>query len=131
MFGATRTCLSSSVGDCMLFAIGIGGVVFVSGDIERAGEQGCRGSSVEGKGSEDVTEGDVGDASVLVLGTGEEVEETVAIVAPRLLLSPTVFLEGLVLVSLTPTRRPAPLRPRSLLPVLSALPFTRCTPLRP
>jgi hypothetical protein len=78
-----------------------------------------------------VTEGDVGDTSVFVLGTGEEVGETSAIVALKLLPSPAAFLEGLVLVSLTPTRRSAPLRPRSLLPELSALPFTRRTPFCP
>jgi len=78
-----------------------------------------------------VTEGDVGDTSVFVLATGEEVGETSAIVASMHLPSPAAFLEGLVLVSLTPIRRSAPLRPRSLLPVLSALPFTRRTPLHP
>lgn len=78
-----------------------------------------------------MTEGDVGDTSVLVPGTGEEVGEASAIVASTLLPSPAVFLEGLALVSLTPIRRSAPLRPRSLLLVLSALSFTRRTPLRP
>jgi hypothetical protein len=39
VFGATRTCLSSSVVDCESFEIGIESVGF--GDIERAGEPGC------------------------------------------------------------------------------------------
>lgn len=125
MFGATRMCLSSSVVDCRSFGTGIESVGF--GDIVHVGELGCRGRSVDGEGSDEVTDSDVGDTSVLVLVTGEEVGERSAMVS-RLLPSPA---EGLVLVSLMPTRRLAPLRPRSLLPELSTLPFTRWTPLRP
>jgi hypothetical protein len=110
--------------DCKSFGTGIESTGF--GDIERAGEPDCC-RRVDEEGSVEVTEGDVADTSVFVLGTGEEVGETSTIAASKLLPS----LEGLALVSLTPTRRPPPLRPRSLLPVLSALPFTRRTPLRP
>lgn len=129
MFGETRKCLSSSVVNSGSFGIGIESVGF--GDIGRVGEPGCRGGSVDGEGSDEVTEGDVGDTSVFVLGRGEDVGETSGIVESGLLHSPPVFLGGLVLVSLRPARRSAPLRPRSLLPMFSALPFTRRTPLRP
>jgi len=82
---------------------------------------------VDGEGSDEVT----GDTGVFVLGAGEEAGETSAIAVSRLLSSEAVVLGGLVLVSLTPTRRSAQLRPRSLLPMLSALPFTRRATLCP